>query len=55
MIRGLNKLQLIGNLGKDPEMKYTQQGTPVTTFSVAVSRATRERTARPERKPSGSG
>src|ERR1044072_8151497 len=38
MIRGLNKLQLIGNLGKDPEMKYTQQGTPVTTFSVAVSR-----------------
>lgn len=38
MIRGLNKLQLIGNLGRDPEMKYTQQGTPVTSFSVAVSR-----------------
>lgn len=38
MIRGLNKLLLVGNLGKDPEMKHTQQGTPVTTFSVAVSR-----------------
>ncbi len=38
MARGLNKVLLIGNLGKDPEMKYTQQGTPVTTFSMAVSR-----------------
>lgn len=38
MMRGLNKLQLIGNLGKDPDLKYTQQGTPVITFSVAVSR-----------------
>ncbi len=38
MSRSLNKLLLIGNLGKDPEMKYTQQGTPVTTFSIAVSR-----------------
>lgn len=39
MARGLNKVLLIGNLGKDPEMKYTQQGTPVTTFSLAVSRS----------------
>ncbi|MBF6613913.1 MAG: single-stranded DNA-binding protein [Chloroflexi bacterium] len=39
MARGLNKVMLIGNLGKDPEMKYTQQGTPVTTFSMAVSRS----------------
>lgn len=39
MARGLNKVQLIGNLGKDPEMKYTQQGKPVTTFSMAVSRS----------------
>lgn len=38
MARGLNKVFLIGNLGRDPEMKYTQQGTPVTTFSMAVSR-----------------
>src|SRR5438270_7044083 len=38
MARGLNKVLLIGNLGKDPEMKYTPQGNPMTTFSVAVSR-----------------
>ena len=38
MARGLNKVMIIGNLGKDPEMKYTPQGTPITTFSVAVSR-----------------
>jgi single-strand DNA-binding protein len=29
---------IIGNLGKDPEMKYNQDGKPITTFSVAVSR-----------------
>ncbi len=29
---------LIGNLGKDPEMRYTPQGHPVTTFSLAVNR-----------------
>jgi single-strand DNA-binding protein len=38
MARGLNKVLLIGNLGKDPEMKYTPQGTAITTFSLAVSR-----------------
>jgi single-strand DNA-binding protein len=41
MPRGLNKVMLIGNLGKDPEMKYTPSGVPVTTFSVAVSRSWR--------------
>jgi single-strand DNA-binding protein len=35
---GLNKVMIIGNLGKDPEMRYTANGSPVTTFSVAVSR-----------------
>ncbi len=39
MARGLNKVMIIGNLGRDPEMKYTQTGTPVTQFSVAVSRS----------------
>src|SRR5215210_8008032 len=39
MARGLNKVLLIGNLGKDPEMKYTPQGTAITTFSVAVDRS----------------
>lgn len=34
----LNKAMIIGNLGRDPEMRYTQSGNPVTTFSVATSR-----------------
>jgi single-strand DNA-binding protein len=34
----LNKVQLIGNLGRDPEMRYTANGTAQTQFSVAVSR-----------------
>lgn len=38
MSRGLNKVLLIGNLGRDPEMRYTPSGTPVTTFNLASSR-----------------
>ncbi|MFO7632162.1 MAG: single-stranded DNA-binding protein [Caldilinea sp.] len=32
------QITLIGNLGRDPEMRYTATGVPVTNFSVAVSR-----------------
>ncbi len=35
--RGLNKVQIIGYLGRDPEMRFTQSGTPVTNMRVAVS------------------
>ena len=35
---GMNKVMIIGNLGRDPEMRYTPSGAPVTNFSVAVSR-----------------
>ncbi|MDH5605632.1 MAG: single-stranded DNA-binding protein [Anaerolineae bacterium] len=38
MPRGLNKVMLIGRLGRDPEMRYTPSGRPVTTFSLAASR-----------------
>ena len=38
MSRGLNKVMIIGNLGRDPEMRYTPAGHPVTTFTVACSR-----------------
>lgn len=34
----LNKVMIIGNLGRDPEMRYTPSGSAVTSFSVAVSR-----------------
>lgn len=32
----LNKVMLIGNLGKDPEIRYTSDGTPVASFSLAT-------------------
>jgi single-strand DNA-binding protein len=38
MSRGLNKVLIIGRLGRDPEMRYTPSGRPVTTFSVGTSR-----------------
>jgi len=34
----LNKIMLIGNLGKDPDMNVTTEGTPFTRFSLAVNR-----------------
>lgn len=34
----MNKIILIGNLGRDPEMSYTPSGTAVTKFSLAVSK-----------------
>ncbi|MBT3389767.1 MAG: single-stranded DNA-binding protein [Chloroflexi bacterium] len=39
MSRGLNKVMIIGHLGRDPEMRYTPSGRPVTTFSVATNRS----------------
>jgi single-strand DNA-binding protein len=38
MSRSLNKVQLIGRLGGDPQMRYTQTGLAVTTFSLATNR-----------------
>jgi single-strand DNA-binding protein len=39
MSRSLNKVMIIGYLGRDPEMRYTSSGKPVTTFSVATNRS----------------
>ncbi len=36
--RSLNKVQLIGNLTRDPELRYTPQGTAVCTFGLATNR-----------------
>lgn len=38
MARSLNKVTLIGNLTRDPELRYTPQGTAVCTFGVATNR-----------------
>src|ERR1700751_2267402 len=35
--KSLNRVQLIGNLGKDPEVKYTPQGTPVAKITLATN------------------
>ena len=35
---GLNQVVLIGNLARDPELRYTPDGTPVTSFTIAVNR-----------------
>ena len=39
MARGLNKVMVIGNMGRDPELRYTPSGKPVTSFSLASSRS----------------
>jgi|SRR5579864_5390890 len=44
----LNKIMLIGNLGRDPELQVTSDGTPLTKFSLAVSRSYKSSTG--ERK-----
>ena len=36
-MKSVNKVILVGNLGKDPEIKYTPQGTPVAKFSLATN------------------
>ena len=35
---GLNKIMVIGTLGRDPELRYTPNGSPVCSFSVATNR-----------------
>jgi len=39
MTRSLNRATLIGNITRDPELKYTPQGTAVCTFSIATNRS----------------
>jgi len=38
MARSLNRVQLIGNLTRDPELRYTPSGTAVCSFSIATNR-----------------
>ena len=39
MSRGLNKVMIIGHMGKEPEMRYAPNGRAVTTFSIATNRS----------------
>ena len=38
MTQGLNKVMILGYVGREPEMRYTPNGKPVTSFSVATTR-----------------
>jgi single-strand DNA-binding protein len=38
-----NRIILVGNLGRDPELRYTAQGTPVCTFSMATNERRKDR------------
>jgi single-strand DNA-binding protein len=42
---GLNKVMLIGNLGRDPEIRYTQQGLAMVNFSLATSEQWTDKTS----------
>lgn len=43
MAGSLNRVQLIGNLGKDPEIRRTQDGRPIANFSIATSESWRDK------------
>jgi single-strand DNA-binding protein len=43
MARGINKVILVGNLGKDPETRYMPSGKAVTNFSIATSESWTDR------------
>ncbi len=50
MSRSLNKVSLIGNLGKDPELRYTSGGVAVATFSVATNERWKDPEGNPQEK-----
>ena len=43
MAKSVNKVILIGNLGKDPEVKYTPSGVPVAKFSIATNESYKDK------------
>ncbi|MBI3755995.1 MAG: single-stranded DNA-binding protein [Deltaproteobacteria bacterium] len=47
---GLNKVMLIGNLGKDPEIKYTPEGVAIAKFSIATSEQWKDKDGQKQEK-----
>jgi single-strand DNA-binding protein len=47
---GINKAILIGNLGRDPELRYTQSGTAVANFSIATTERWTDRDGNPQER-----
>lgn len=50
MARGINKVILVGNLGNDPETRYSQSGTAITTISVATSESWKDKDGNPQER-----
>ena len=46
----INKVILIGRLGKDPEVKYTPSGAPVAKFSLATDEVFKDRSGEQQRR-----
>src|SRR3954470_5914728 len=44
MARGINKVILVGNLGADPEIRYTPSGAAITTIRIATSESWKDKT-----------
>ncbi len=49
-MNGLNRIEIMGNLGADPEMRYLPTGRAVTHFRVAVNRRWRDAEGQPQEK-----
>src|ERR1700740_1093194 len=49
--KSLNCVQLIGNLGKDPEIKYTPQGTPVAKLTIATNARVKDKACEGQDRP----
>jgi len=43
-----NKIIVVGNLGRDPELKYTAQGTPVCSFTIASNERRKDKSGEPQ-------
>ncbi len=52
MARSVNKVILIGNLGKDPELRYAPSGSAVATFSLATSEQWKDQEGNPQERTS---
>ena len=50
MARGVNKVILVGNLGNDPDVKYTQGGMAITTLSLATTSVRKDRDGNTQEK-----
>lgn len=50
MSKGVNKVILIGNLGADPEMKYTPGGTAICKFNIATTEKFKDREGNPQER-----